>query len=62
MSALAAVALLAAEKTPAEEGRDVVLVMLATGAVFLGVVLVGQLFRYMGHRRNARREAARRAY
>jgi hypothetical protein len=53
--------LLAAEKTPAEEGRDVVLVMLATGAVFLGVILVGQLFRYMGHRRKERR-AARRAY
>jgi hypothetical protein len=53
--------LLAAEKTPAEEGRDVVLVMLATGAVFLGVILVGQLFRYMGHRRKERRDA-RRAY
>ena len=62
MSALATAALFAAEKTPAAEGRDVVLVMLATGAVFLGVVRVGQLFRYMGHRRKARREAARRAY
>jgi hypothetical protein len=46
MSALATAALLAAEKTPAEEGRDVVL---------------GQLFRWMGHRRKERR-AARRAY
>ena len=61
MSALATAILLAAEKTPAEEGRDVVLVMLATGAVFLGVILVGQLFRYMGHRRKERR-GARRAY
>jgi hypothetical protein len=61
MSALATAVLLAAEKTPAQEGRDVVLVMLATGAVFLGVVLLGQLFRYMGHRRNVR-QAARRAY
>jgi len=61
MSALATAILLAAEKTPAEEGRDVVLVMLATGAIFLGVVLIGQLFRYMGHRRSERR-AARRAY
>jgi hypothetical protein len=60
MSALATV-LLAAEKTPAEEGRDVVLVMLATGLVFLTVILLGQLLRYMGHRRKARR-AARRAY
>jgi hypothetical protein len=61
MSALVTAILLGAEKTPAEEGRDVVLVMLATGAVFLGVILVGQLFRYMGHRRKERR-AARRAY
>jgi hypothetical protein len=61
MSALATAILLAAEKTPAEEGRDVILVMLATGAVFLGVILVGQLLRYMGHRRKERR-AARRAY
>jgi hypothetical protein len=61
MSALATAVVLAAEKTPAEEGRDVVLVMLGVGAIFLGVVLVGQLFRYMGHRRKARR-AARRAY
>jgi hypothetical protein len=61
MSALATAVMLAAEKTPAEEGRDVVLVMLAVGAIFLGVVLVGQLFRYLGHRRKSRR-AARRAY
>jgi hypothetical protein len=61
MSAIAAAAVFAAEKTPAEEGRDVVLVMLAVGAVFLGVILLGQLFRWMGHRRHARR-AARRAY
>ena len=37
------------------------LVMLATGAVFLGVILIGQLLRYMGHRRKARRDA-RNAY
>jgi len=61
MSALVTQALLAAEKTPAEEGRDVVLVMLGVGAIFLGVVLLGQLFRYVGHRRKARR-SARRAY
>jgi hypothetical protein len=61
MSALATAVMLAAEKTPAEEGRDVVLVMLGVGAIFVGVVLIGQLLRYMGHRRKARR-AARRAY
>jgi hypothetical protein len=61
MSGLATAVLVAAEKTPAEEGRDVVLVMLLTGLVFVGVILVGQLLRYLGHRRTERR-AARRAY
>jgi hypothetical protein len=61
MGALADAFLLAAEKTPAEEGRDVVLVMLGVGGIFLGVILVGQLLRHMGHKRKARR-AARRAY
>jgi hypothetical protein len=61
MTALAIAILFGAEKSPAEEGRDVVLVMLATGGVFLGVVVIGQLLRYMGHKRKERR-AARRAY
>jgi hypothetical protein len=61
MGALANAILLAAEKTPAQEGRDVVLVMLCVGFVFLGVILVGQLLRYLGHKRKDSR-AARRAY
>jgi predicted permease len=61
MSALATAILLGAEKSPAQEGRDVVLVMLGVGAIFLGVILVGQLMRFMSHRRKERR-AARRAY
>ena len=52
---------LAAEKSPAQEGRDVILAMLVVGLVFLGVVLVGQLARYLGHKRHARR-AQRRVY
>jgi hypothetical protein len=52
---------LAAEKSPAQEGRDVVLSMLVVGLVFLGVVLLGQLARYLGHKRQARR-AERRVY
>jgi heme/copper-type cytochrome/quinol oxidase subunit 2 len=59
MSALAL--LLAAEKTPAQEGRDVILVMLVVGLIFLGVILLGQTARYFGHRRQARR-AQRRVY
>ena len=61
MSAVATAILLGAEKSPAQEGRDVVLVMLGVGAIFLGVILLGQLARYLGHKRHARR-AARKAY
>jgi predicted membrane protein len=59
MSALALV--IAAEKSPAQEGRDVILVMLVVGLVFLSVVLLGQLARYAAHKRQARR-AQRRVY
>jgi hypothetical protein len=61
MNALANALVLAAEKTPAEEGREVVIGMLIVGCTFLGVILIGQLLRWMGHRRKARR-AAHRAY
>jgi hypothetical protein len=53
--------LLAAEKSPAQEGRDVILVMLLVGLVFLGVIVLGQLLRFYEHRRKERR-AARRPY
>ena len=53
--------LLAAEKSPAEEGRDLILVMLAVGVIFLGVIVLGQLLRHFEHKRKARR-AARRPY
>jgi hypothetical protein len=42
---------LAAEKTPAEEGRDVIIVMLIVGLLFLSVIAVGQLSRWLAHRR-----------
>jgi heme/copper-type cytochrome/quinol oxidase subunit 2 len=51
--------LLAAEKTPAEEGRDVILVMLVVGLVFLGVIVLGQVARYFEHRRKERRAQQR---
>jgi flagellar basal body-associated protein FliL len=57
MSGLALV--IAAEKTPAQEGRDVILVMLGVGLVFLSVVLLGQLMRHYTHKRQARRSARR---
>ena len=55
-------ALLAAEKTPAEEGRDIILVMLGVGLVFLGAILLGQLSRWRSHKRAERRRLERRVY
>jgi hypothetical protein len=57
MTMLASIIPLAAEKSPAEEGRDVIIAMLIVGAIFLGVIVLGQLARYLGHRRAARRRA-----
>ena len=57
MSVLASIIPLAAEKTPAEEGRDVIIAMLIVGLIFVGVIVLGQLGRYLGHRRAARRRA-----
>ena len=57
MSVLAWIIPLAADKTPAEEGRGVIIAMLLVGLVFLGVIVLGQLARHLGHRRAARRRA-----
>jgi hypothetical protein len=61
MAVLAALAL-AAEKTPAEEGRDIILVMLVVGLIFLGAIVLGQLGRWYGHKRAAERARRRRVY
>jgi hypothetical protein len=61
MAALAALAL-AAEKTPAEEGLGIILAMLVVGLVFLGVIALGQLGRWYGHKRAAERARRRRVY
>ncbi|GIU93738.1 MAG: hypothetical protein KatS3mg012_0195 [Gaiellaceae bacterium] len=45
--------LLAAGKSAAEEGRDIVLVMLAVGLVFVTVILVGDLGKWARKRRKA---------
>jgi hypothetical protein len=37
----------------AEEGRKVVLSMLVVGAVFVGVIVLGDLSEYLGHKRKA---------
>lgn len=51
MNGLALAFTFAAEKTPAEEGRDVIIVMLIVGLVFLSVIGLGQLSRWLTHRR-----------
>lgn len=62
MGALSLALVLAAEKTTAEEGRDIILVMLAVGFVFLGVIGLGQLSRWRSHKREERRRLERRVY
>ena len=39
----------------AEEGRNIIIVMLLTGLIFLAVIALGQLARWLGHRRRAKR-------
>ena len=39
----------------AEEGRNIIIVMLLTGLIFLSVIALGQLARWLGHRRRAKR-------
>jgi hypothetical protein len=46
--------LLFAEETAAEEGRKVVLLMLATGGVFVLVIALGELSHWAAKRRRAR--------
>lgn len=51
MRDLALAFLLAQEKSTAEEGRDIIIAMLVVGLVFLSVIALGQLGRWMSHRR-----------
>jgi len=53
-------AALAEEERPsaAEEGKKVILGMLITGLIFIGVIMLGQASKWVGHRREARRPRA----
>jgi hypothetical protein len=44
---------LAAEKSTAEEGRDILIGMLLTGLVFVGVIAIGELSRWARRRRGS---------
>jgi hypothetical protein len=45
-----------AVETAAEEGRKIVLIMLATGGVFVGVIALGSLSDWLAHQRRRQRE------
>jgi len=47
-----ALALLPLAKTAAEEGKDVILSMLVVGLIFLSVIALGELSRWLRHRRH----------
>ena len=42
---------LAAEKSTADEGRDIIVAMLVVGLIFCSVIAIGQFARWVGHRR-----------
>ena len=53
---LAAIAhLLFAEETAAQEGKKIVLLMLATGGIFVGVIALGELSHWVAKQRQRRR-------
>ncbi len=45
---------LAVEKAPDAEGRDIVLSMLVVGLIFLSVIALGSLAKFISHRRSHR--------
>jgi hypothetical protein len=51
MAPLASWIVLAAEKSTAEEGRDIIIVMLVVGLIFLSVIALGQFSRWISARR-----------
>ena len=59
MALLTAAILLAQEQEvqidPAQEGKKVIIGMLITGLIFIAVIALGQLSKWAGHRRQARR-------
>jgi hypothetical protein len=48
---LALLHLVLAETTPAEEGLNIILVMLGVGFIFIGVIALGELTHYLRDRR-----------
>ena len=44
-----AITTLLAAADVAKEGRDIVLSMLVVGLIFIGVIAIGQLIKWLGH-------------
>jgi heme/copper-type cytochrome/quinol oxidase subunit 2 len=55
---LAALSVLAATKTAAEEGKEIVLSMLVVGLVFVGVIVLGDVWHWRARKRHARRSSS----
>lgn len=55
MTDLFAAVVLAQEKPLDVEGRDIILSMLVVGLIFLGVIVLGELTKYVVHKRRGRR-------
>jgi hypothetical protein len=51
MDAVLGFFLLAVEKPIDEEGKDIIAAMLVVGLIFLAVIVLGQLGRWLSHRR-----------
>jgi hypothetical protein len=47
---------LAAEKPPDIEGRDIVLSMLVVGLIFLAVIAIGSIAKFISHNRRSTRQ------
>jgi hypothetical protein len=55
---VALIAFVSNPKTPAQEGTDVIFVMLIVGLVFLATIALGELVSWAGHRKHERKQRA----
>jgi hypothetical protein len=46
----------------ASEGRNIIIAMLVVGLIFVATIALGELSKWLGHRRKERRRARRAVY
>jgi hypothetical protein len=56
MTDLLLTVVVAAEKAPDVEGRDIVLSMLVVGLIFLAVIAIGSIAKFISHHRRSARD------